>query len=127
MNDQYNMNYYEPTPPVKAPSAVAVMVLGIIAAALAETGIPAIILGAIALSKSNKYLAVYGQTNGKIIAGRITGRLGLIFGIICTVIWAIYIFVIVIYVMGFISLYNGYSNDIFDFYSNLIIRCAGII
>ena len=102
------------------------MVLGIIAAALSYTGIPAIILGAIALSKSNKYLAVYGQTNGKIKAGRITGRIGLIAGIVYTVIWLLYIFVLVISVLGIVTYFNSQSKDILDFYSDLIIRCGGI-
>ena len=103
MNGEFNNNdYYNPSPAVSAPSDVTVMVLGIIAAAAANTGIPAIILGALALNKSNKYLAVYGHTNGKITAGRITGRIGLIFGIICTAIWSMWMLTYALYILRII-------------------------
>ena len=101
------------------------MVLGIIAAALSYTGIPAIILGAIALSKSNKYLAVYGQTNGKIKAGRITGRIGLIAGIVFTAIWTLYILVFLLMFLGAITYFAGFQVDHSAVEFSLMIRNFG--
>ena len=84
-----NNNYNQPTV-----SSTPALVFGILAIAFIESGILAIIFGAIARSKSGQYLAAYGMYDGKAKTGRILGTIGLVCGIVSTVIVAI---VIVIY------------------------------
>lgn len=67
--------------------ARTLMILGIIAAALAELGIPGIILGAIGLKKAKAFVAEFGSTWGMSKAGRILSMVGLILGIIMTIVW----------------------------------------
>lgn len=82
-----------------------IMVLGIIAAALAELGIPGIILGAIAMSNSNRYVAAGGVACGQSKTGRVLGRVGLIAGIAMTVFWIVYV---IIYAAMFSYMYSYY-------------------
>lgn len=71
--------------------ATRTLVFGIIALALSECGIFGIIFGAIALSQAKKYAAANdGVLDGKAKVGRILGLIGLIVGIVMTVIWFIY-------------------------------------
>ena len=109
----YNQNYapnYNPNyapgyaAPAPAPASAAgwsdtkLMVFGILAAAFASTfylSFLGIIFGAIALSKA-KIFAAIGALHGKAKAGRITGLVGLILGIVMTVFFFIYIIVIAV-------------------------------
>lgn len=70
--------------------ATKTMILGIVAIAISELGIPGIILGAIALGSAKNYVAAYGQLEGKAKVGKILGTVGLIVGIVMTVVWLIY-------------------------------------
>ena len=79
-----------------------ILVLGIVAAALAELGIPGIILGIIAMNRSNQYVAAGGVACGQSKTGRVLGRVGLIAGIAMSVFWLFYI---VFYVALFSYIY----------------------
>ena len=70
------------------------LVLGILAVVLAEFGIPGIILGAIGRSKGKKYIQAGGTLTGAAKVGYILSLVGLILGIVMTVVWIIYIIVI---------------------------------
>ena len=72
-------------------NSTSIMVLGILALALCEFGIPGIILGAIAKKKANKFAKDHGMIYGKAKVGRILGNFGFIIGIVMTVFWVIYI------------------------------------
>lgn len=80
--------------------ARTLMILGIIAAALSELGIPGIILGAIGLKKAKAFIAEFGSTWGMSKAGRILSKVGLILGIIMTIVWAIDLVAIVALVLA---------------------------
>lgn len=66
------------------------MVLGIVAAATAQFGVPAIILAALS-KKQYARAASLGATGAKMTAARILRRVGMIAGIVFTVLWAIYL------------------------------------
>ena len=83
-------------------NSTSIMVLGIIALALCELGIPGIILGAIAKKKANEFAKDHGMIYGKAKVGRILGNFGFIIGIVMTVFWVIYIGAIASYVSYFI-------------------------
>ena len=75
----------------------SLMIKGIIALALAEIGIPGIILGAMAKKQAAQFMAQHnGQIFGKAKIGSILGRIGFGFGIGFTIFWAIYFFIIFI-------------------------------
>lgn len=80
--------------------ARSLMIIGIIAAALAELGIPGIILGAIGLKKAKAFIAEYGSTWGMSKAGRILSKVGLILGIVMTIVWTIYIVAMVALILS---------------------------
>lgn len=74
-------------------SPTKIMVFGIIACACGSAfgwtfflGILAIVFGALAMSWSKKYMAANPVPNGQVKAGRITGIIGFVFGIVETVI-----------------------------------------
>ncbi len=71
------------------------LVLGILAVALAELGIPGIILGAIGRSKGKKFVQAGGTLTGAAKVGYILSLVGLILGIVMTVFWVIYLIVII--------------------------------
>ena len=71
--------------------ATAILVLGIVAAAVCEWGIPGIILGAIGRKKAKAFLARHGEIKGRALVGSILSKVGIIVGIIMTVIWTLYI------------------------------------
>ena len=86
--------------PAAAESANKAMVLGIIAAATSQFGVPGIILAAISGKEIAKAEAL-GASGGKLKAAKICRKVGLIVGIVMTVIWAIYL-------VGMIALFaNG--------------------
>lgn len=71
-------------------SPTNVLVLGIVALSLAWepiASIAAIVLGAIAMAKANRYYAEGGVFSGKVKTGRILGMVGMISGIVMTVIY----------------------------------------
>lgn len=72
-------------------NSTSIMVLGILALALCELGIPGIILGAIAKKKANEFAKDHGMIYGKAKVGRILGNFGFIIGIVMTVFLVIYI------------------------------------
>ena len=75
----------------------SLMIKGIIALALAEIGIPGIILGSMAKKQAAQFMAQHnGQIFGKAKIGSILGRIGFGFGIGFTIFWAIYFFIIFI-------------------------------
>lgn len=78
-----------------------VLTWGIVAAACAFTFIASflgIIFGVKALRKADSYLAVYGPGSTQVKVGHILGKVGIIAGIIMTVLFVLYVifFVIVI-------------------------------
>lgn len=99
----------QPTPvtsyqPVAAPApapattqsgdnSTQILIFGILALALAEFGLPGLILGIIAKKKVAAYLASGHELTGKAKVGSILGKVGLILGIVMTVVWGIYIVV----------------------------------
>lgn len=85
--------YAEPVMRVKPKNdtSTSILVLGILALALCELGIPGIILGAIAKKKAGQFVADNGVLYGKAKVGRILGNFGFIIGIVMTVFWVIYI------------------------------------
>lgn len=100
MNNDYNNNQqitYEDLTS-KAPEAQTgtvspktCLILGIIAADIAALGIPGIILGAIGLSKSNKFISEHGgKSFGMAKVGHILSKVGIGLGIAMTVVWAVY-------------------------------------
>ena len=102
-----NQQQYTPVMPVPVidsdrealeKKATSCMILGIIACVLAwypVTSIAAIVLGAISMSTYKKVMELlpqYGMTrSGKLLAGRICGLIGLIGGIVMTVIYFLYL------------------------------------
>lgn len=91
-DDTATNNTYET---VEAPGTTAPMVMGIISVALCwwiGGNIASIVLGAIAISKANKYVAGGFPESGKIKAGKITGMIGMIIGIVSAAIWTIFVF-----------------------------------
>ena len=71
-------------------SSVSAMVLGIISAAVCwypVGSIAGIILGAIALAKAKKFKKENGKLDGKGKAAKVTGLVGLIGGIVMTLVW----------------------------------------
>lgn len=77
------------TAPVTA-NSTPILVLGILAAALSEWGVPGIVLGAIGKKKSQVFLEENGSLTGKARAGRILSQIGFIFGIVMTAIWVVF-------------------------------------
>ncbi len=71
------------------------LIFGIISLVLAEGGILGIIFGAIGKAKAKAFAAQNeGIVTGKAKVGKILSTLGLVFGIIMTIFWVIYIIVI---------------------------------
>ena len=69
----------------------SILTFGILALVFCE-GFLGIIFGAIGLSKSKQYAAMYGLT-GRAKVGSILSRVGMIVGIVMTVVWIILIIV----------------------------------
>ena len=80
-----------------APAAnpTPVLVMGIIAIATCAYGILGIIFGAIGKKKAKAYLAETGSLTGAAKVGSILAKVGLIVGIVMTVVWLIYIIIAV--------------------------------
>jgi hypothetical protein len=62
---------------------------------LSELGIPGIILCAIAKGKVKAWEQKYGPATGMAKAAKIISTIGLVFSILMTVFWALYIIVII--------------------------------
>lgn len=92
--EEQAVNYYEEAPVGNTAEqeslAKSALVTSIIGLALSELGIPGIIVSAIAKGKVKKAVAA-GATGGKLKAARILSKLGLIFSILMTIFWIIYI------------------------------------
>ena len=73
-----------------------VMVWGIVAAALASSGLPGLICGIIGKNKTKAYMAANGVTCGKVKTGSILSNVGIIGGAIMTAFWVIYVTVLII-------------------------------
>ena len=86
-NQDYN---YTPAPQVNAPTDTQVMVFGIIAIALCESGILGLIFSIIARKKAKAWTAAYGPFTGKAKVGNILSRIALPISIIMIVFWVIY-------------------------------------
>ena len=78
------------------PSPTKVMVFGIIGLALSSCGLPGLILSAIALRLAGDYMRLNGGLYGQAKVGRILGKVGYIVGIVMTVIWALYIIILIL-------------------------------
>lgn len=72
-----------------------VLTMGILALAFCGSGLLGIIFGAIGKKKAKAYVDYYGETTGQVKAGSIMSKIGFIVGIIMTVIWVIYIIIMV--------------------------------
>lgn len=83
---------YQQAPVMTSVSPTSVLVMGIIAIALAWepfASIAGIVLGAIAMTKANRYYAEGGLQSGKVKTGKILGTIGMIAGIVMTVFYLI--------------------------------------
>lgn len=91
--------YQQPAPqPIYRPilNSTPILVFGILALAFASTffaSFMGIIFGPIAMSKCSAFLAQGGVYAGKAKVGKILGRVGLILGIVMTVLFIVYIIV----------------------------------
>ena len=106
-----NQNYnYQPAPqPVNAPTDTQVMIFGIIAIALAETGLLGLIFSIIAKKKAAAWTAAYGPFTGKAKVGNILAKIALPVSIIMMVFWVIYFIVAIVAGIGAgIATYNNY-------------------
>ena len=90
-------------PAADEPSSTPILVLGIIAAAASDFGIPGIVLGAIGRKKAKAYLEKKGEIKGKALVGSILSKVGLILGIVMTVFWTMYITFIIAFVIAAIN------------------------
>ncbi len=72
-----------------------VLIWGIVAVATCESGILGIIFGIIGKNKAKAYVAANGQTTGQVKTGSILSTVGLVIGIIMTVVWVITIIAII--------------------------------
>ena len=112
--------YVQPTyaSPAAAQEQPNILVLGILSLVFCSLGIPGIIIGAIGRSKGKKFIQAGGTLTGAAKVGYILSLLGLIFGIVMTVFWAIYVIVIIagFAMRGSIETYaNSYDwSSIFD-------------
>lgn len=89
--------YAQPMAPVDDKS---LMIKGIVAVALAEFGIPGIILGAMAKKQAQQFMAANGgRIFGKAKVGSILGRVGFGLGIGMTIFWAFY-FIVIVGILG---------------------------
>ena len=93
--DNQNYNYTPAPQVVNAPDAKTVMILGIVALALAELGLPGLILAIIAKNKAKQWSAAYGPFTGMAKVGNILARVALPLSIVMMVVWAIYCIAIV--------------------------------
>lgn len=80
--------------PMASESAKKAMILGIVAAATSELGVPGIVLASICKKEISRAEEL-GAQGAKLRVARICRKVGLIGGIIMTVFWAIYIPVII--------------------------------
>lgn len=93
------------------------MILAIIGAVLSELGIPGIILCAIAKGKVKAWEAKYGPAAGMAKAAKIISTVGMVFSIIMTVFWVIYLFVIIgLVAAGRSGALEDFLEDLFDLY-----------
>lgn len=97
----------KPAEPYGTPSAVKVMVLGIVALALSEFGISGIILACIARSNAKKREAAVGPLARQAKVGNILSKVALPVSIAFTVFWTLYIIMMIVLV-GFAA-HNSYS------------------
>lgn len=72
--------------------ATTALILGILSIVFSGTGIPALVMGPLAMSSANKAAALGVNAS----AGKITGLIGLILGILGTLYWIFVIIVVVI-------------------------------
>lgn len=89
--DNQNYNYTPAPQVVNAPDAKTVMILGIVALALAELGLPGLILAIIAKNKAKQWAASYGNFTAMPRVGNILARVALPISIVMTVFWILYI------------------------------------
>ena len=82
------------------------LVFGILALVLAELGIPGIIIGAIGRSKGKKFIQAGGTLTGASKVGYILSLVGLILGIVMTVVW------IIIAIAGASGAFGAFNNII---------------
>lgn len=76
--------------------AKSLMILSIVALALAELGLPGLIVAIVARKKLKQFVKDGGQLVGMAKVANILSRIALILGIVMTVVWAIDIVVIAI-------------------------------
>lgn len=79
--------------------AKSLMILSIVALALAEFGLPGLIVAIVARKKLNQFVKDGGQLVGMAKVANILSRIALILGIVMTVVGAIYIVVWAIYIV----------------------------
>ena len=100
--------------PEQASAAKSALIFSIIGLALAEMGLPGIILSAIARGKVKKAQAL-GAIGGKVKTANILSLIGLIASIVMTVVWVIYIIVMIALVVGLAyGAYNGYYDSMLN-------------
>ena len=118
-NDNYRQNnyqapdysYYEanrsinPSTPDTPIMVMGILSLSFLLLTMVGASIASICLGGAALSRSKKFELANGFLTGKAKAGKITGIIGLILGIICTVGAALYLIYAVIFTTYFSLLF----------------------
>ncbi len=88
-------------------NATPILITGILALALCETGIGGLICAIICMSKVKKYQAAGGVIAGKAKVGKILGTLGLVFSILWIVGYCIYfIALLILAASGALSNFN---------------------
>lgn len=92
--------------PAAQPVPSTPLVFGILSLALGP--ILAIIFGALGIGKAKSYVAAGGQYAGKIKVGKILSTIGLICGIVGTVLLVIFIILLITGRATFNSIYNNY-------------------
>lgn len=85
-----NASYVPAEQPAEQQNTTPLMVLGIVALALAELGLPGLIVAIIARKKIKAYVANGGQLTGKAKVGNILSRIALPLSIVMMVVWVVY-------------------------------------
>lgn len=76
--------------------ATTTLILGIVGLALSELGLPGLIVSNIGLKKAAEFERRAGKLFGKARVGRNLAKPGKIVGIVMTIFWAVYIFIVMI-------------------------------
>ena len=115
---QYTQPVYAAAPAAAAQGQPNTLVFGILSLVFCcipyVGGIAAIIMGAIGRGKGKRYVQAGGTLTGASKVGYILSLVGLIFGIIMTIVWAIVIIVLIVYAA------KGGSSSSYNYWAQII-------